>query len=118
MPGKGIALLVSLGQSYYEGEELNAILYYLRQQKSQFPNVRIDIVIADTLQVENALDPWQLVAAGQEPQDWRIEWVLSEEQLFHEMPGVIRVFHQEQHFFILVILENIVLLISKAVPIR
>jgi|GEM_PF-2000497 len=55
---KRVALLVSLGQDYYEGEKANALLRHLDFLSAKY-HACVDIVVADTLQVHNALDPWQ-----------------------------------------------------------
>ncbi len=98
-----LALLVSLGQGYYEGEKSATILKYLSDLKKQHRKISIDIVIADTLQVFNALDPWQLSKNDKNVGEWwlrgpakvwSIEEVKEKDDIKDEKLGSIRVYRE------------------------
>ena len=101
---KKIALLVSVGQDYYEGEDCQAILRHLAWLQKNDPKLVVDIVIADTLQVFNALDAWQISGAIKKNEErwWEVEpvktWDVSEEEK-PLAPGVITVKYSEGKIF-------------------
>lgn len=101
---KKVALLVSLGQPYYEGRQAKAIMDHLGYFSQ---TVSVDVAVADTLQVFNALDPWQLkpdlkydgdseeIFSRKPAAHWRIKEVKVIEELPTRDRGVITFFYNE-----------------------
>jgi|GEM_PF-31999 len=101
---KKVALLVSLGQPYYEGRQAKAIMDHLGYLSQ---TAVVDIAVADTLQVFNALDPWQLKPdlnyEGDSEEiffrDPVAYWQIAEVKTLEELPtrdrGVINFFYDE-----------------------
>lgn len=103
-----IALLVSLGQDYYESDKANAMLRHLAFLSSDY-QATVDVVAADTLQVHNALDPWQFSGSfnqddmyesleacfSRKPlRDWLVEEVSDIDNVIVE-PG--RIYYKPDH---------------------
>lgn len=106
-PLKNAILLVSLAQNYSEGVEMKAILDHLRWLKSRNKVSRLGVVVADTLQKYNALDPHQIARSrvkderrwweAEPVKQWQIRLVEHSKDLLGEIePGEIRVFISEQ----------------------
>jgi len=104
-----LVLLVSLGQGYYEGSDSYTVLSALARLTSKYPNIEVNIAIADTLQVHNALDPWQLSTGPEDDKNSTIHWLQRQPQqrwqifrvnnhakLEHQQPGVIHIYIESQ----------------------
>ena len=89
-----------MGQDYYEGEDCNAILRHLAWLQKQNPELDVEIMVADTLQVFNATDPCQLAGSIKKNEErwWDVEpikeWDIVQDDKPLE-PGTIKLTYSD-----------------------